>query len=74
VFYWLLKFVFLGPLLKMVFRPRVEGAENVPEDGSTTWSSAERNSRIGWVTFGRSARTCFQPVIIECAARSGVRP
>jgi 1-acyl-sn-glycerol-3-phosphate acyltransferase len=31
--YWLLKYVILGPLLKLVFRPQVEGRENVPDDG-----------------------------------------
>jgi 1-acyl-sn-glycerol-3-phosphate acyltransferase len=33
VFYWLLKYVVLGPLLKMVFRPHVQGRSNVPESG-----------------------------------------
>jgi 1-acyl-sn-glycerol-3-phosphate acyltransferase len=31
--YWLLKYVILGPLLKLVFRPDVEGRENVPDSG-----------------------------------------
>jgi 1-acyl-sn-glycerol-3-phosphate acyltransferase len=30
--YWLAKFVFLGPLLRMLWRPSVQGAENVPSD------------------------------------------
>jgi 1-acyl-sn-glycerol-3-phosphate acyltransferase len=33
VFYWLLKYVVLGPLLKLVFRPQVRGLENVPGSG-----------------------------------------
>jgi 1-acyl-sn-glycerol-3-phosphate acyltransferase len=33
VFYYLLKYVLLGPLLRLVFRPRIEGLENVPESG-----------------------------------------
>jgi 1-acyl-sn-glycerol-3-phosphate acyltransferase len=33
VFYLLLKHVLLGPLLKLLFRPRVEGIEHVPEEG-----------------------------------------
>ncbi len=33
MFYWLLKFVLLGPLLRLVFRPRAEGLENVPDEG-----------------------------------------
>jgi 1-acyl-sn-glycerol-3-phosphate acyltransferase len=30
--YWLAKFVFLGPLLRMLWRPWVQGAENIPSD------------------------------------------
>jgi 1-acyl-sn-glycerol-3-phosphate acyltransferase len=33
VFYWLLKLVLLGPVLKLVFRPKVEGLEYVPRSG-----------------------------------------
>lgn len=33
MFYHLLKYVLLGPLLKVVFRPRIEGLEHVPESG-----------------------------------------
>jgi 1-acyl-sn-glycerol-3-phosphate acyltransferase len=33
VFYWLLKYVLLGPLLKALFRPIVDGRENVPATG-----------------------------------------
>jgi 1-acyl-sn-glycerol-3-phosphate acyltransferase len=33
VFYYLLKYVILGPLLRMVFRPRIEGLEHVPSSG-----------------------------------------
>ncbi|PZS20669.1 MAG: 1-acyl-sn-glycerol-3-phosphate acyltransferase [Pseudonocardiales bacterium] len=32
MFYWLAKFVFLGPLLRGVWRPWAEGAENIPDD------------------------------------------
>jgi 1-acyl-sn-glycerol-3-phosphate acyltransferase len=31
--YWLLKYVLLGPWLRMIFRPLVEGRENVPDEG-----------------------------------------
>ena len=31
--YWLTKFVLLGPLLRLLWRPRVEGMEHVPEHG-----------------------------------------
>ncbi|MEU6368879.1 lysophospholipid acyltransferase family protein [Streptomyces sp. NPDC046931] len=33
MFYYLLKYVILGPLLRLVFRPRIEGLEHVPADG-----------------------------------------
>ena len=33
MFYWLLKYVILGPVLKLLFRPRVRGLENVPKAG-----------------------------------------
>ena len=39
MFYWLLKWVFIGPLLKLVFRPRTEGAENVPAEGAAILAS-----------------------------------
>jgi 1-acyl-sn-glycerol-3-phosphate acyltransferase len=34
VFYRVLKYVILGPLLRLLFRPRIEGMENVPETGA----------------------------------------
>jgi 1-acyl-sn-glycerol-3-phosphate acyltransferase len=34
LFYYLLKYVLLGPLLRLVFRPRIEGLEHVPETGA----------------------------------------
>lgn len=39
MFYWLLKWVLLGPLLKGIFRPTVEGAQNVPERGPVILAS-----------------------------------
>jgi 1-acyl-sn-glycerol-3-phosphate acyltransferase len=39
VFYWFLKWVAIGPLLRMIFRPVVEGAENVPEEGPAILAS-----------------------------------
>lgn len=31
--YWILKHLIVGPLVKLIFRPWVEGAENIPADG-----------------------------------------
>jgi 1-acyl-sn-glycerol-3-phosphate acyltransferase len=39
VFYWLLKWVLLGPLLKLIFRPWAEGTENIPEEGGAILAS-----------------------------------
>jgi 1-acyl-sn-glycerol-3-phosphate acyltransferase len=39
VFYWLLKWVLVGPLLRLVFRPRIEGVENVPDEGPAILAS-----------------------------------
>jgi len=33
VFYWLLKYVLLGPPLRLIFRPEVRGLDNVPSSG-----------------------------------------
>ncbi|MDN3259250.1 lysophospholipid acyltransferase family protein [Streptomyces sp. CSDS2] len=33
MFYYVLKYVLLGPLLRLVFRPRIEGLERVPASG-----------------------------------------
>ena len=37
--YWTLKVVVLGPLLRLLFRPWVEGASNIPEDGAAIFAS-----------------------------------
>ncbi len=39
MFYWFLKWIALGPLLRVVFRPRVSGAENVPDEGPAILAS-----------------------------------
>jgi 1-acyl-sn-glycerol-3-phosphate acyltransferase len=39
LFYWVLKTVVLGPILKLLFRPWVEGEENIPEDGPVIFAS-----------------------------------
>jgi 1-acyl-sn-glycerol-3-phosphate acyltransferase len=39
VFYWMLKRIVLGPILRLLFRPWVEGLENVPKDGAAIFAS-----------------------------------
>jgi 1-acyl-sn-glycerol-3-phosphate acyltransferase len=39
LFYWFLKWIAIGPLLRLVFRPQVEGAENVPTEGPAILAS-----------------------------------
>jgi 1-acyl-sn-glycerol-3-phosphate acyltransferase len=39
LFYWFLKKVVLGPILKAVFRPWVKGLEHVPEQGGAIFAS-----------------------------------
>ncbi|WP_283138807.1 lysophospholipid acyltransferase family protein [Rhizohabitans arisaemae] len=31
--YWLLKYVFIGPVARLVFRPKAEGLHHIPEEG-----------------------------------------
>ncbi|MFD0786675.1 lysophospholipid acyltransferase family protein [Micromonospora azadirachtae] len=39
MFYWLMKYVLLGPLLRVVFRPQVEGLHHVPDTGPVILAS-----------------------------------
>jgi 1-acyl-sn-glycerol-3-phosphate acyltransferase len=39
LFYWMLKWVLLGPVLKLVFRPQTEGVEHVPVTGAAILAS-----------------------------------
>jgi len=37
--YWLMKFVFIGPILRLIWRPWTEGSENIPSDGAAILAS-----------------------------------
>jgi 1-acyl-sn-glycerol-3-phosphate acyltransferase len=39
MFYWFLKHIAIGPILKAVFRPWVEGMDNIPEEGGAILAS-----------------------------------
>jgi 1-acyl-sn-glycerol-3-phosphate acyltransferase len=43
VFYWVLKHIVLGPIIRLLWRPWAEGLENVPDDGPVILS-ANHNS------------------------------
>ncbi|MFD6860178.1 lysophospholipid acyltransferase family protein [Rhodococcus sp. NPDC060090] len=42
MWYWLVKYVLLGPLLALMGRPKLEGGENVPAGGSAILASNHR--------------------------------
>ena len=37
--YWVLKYIVIGPWLRVLFRPWIEGGENIPETGSVIMAS-----------------------------------
>ncbi|WP_068165128.1 lysophospholipid acyltransferase family protein [Rhodococcus phenolicus] len=39
MWYWLFKYVLLGPLLSLMGRPKIEGGENIPSDGAAILAS-----------------------------------
>ena len=39
MWYWLFKYIFMGPLLTLLGRPKVEGLEYVPDDGAVILAS-----------------------------------
>ncbi len=39
MFYWFLKWIAVGPFLRIIFRPVVEGAEHVPDEGPAILAS-----------------------------------
>lgn len=39
MFYWFLKFIALGPALRLIFRPRSSGVEHVPDEGPALLAS-----------------------------------
>jgi 1-acyl-sn-glycerol-3-phosphate acyltransferase len=48
LFYWFLKFVAVGPVAKLVFRPQPEGTENVPAEGAAILAS-NHLSAADWI-------------------------
>jgi 1-acyl-sn-glycerol-3-phosphate acyltransferase len=55
LFYWFLKYVAIGPVAKLVFRPRAQGTENVPRTGAAILAS-NHLSAADWVFMPLSLR------------------
>ncbi len=55
LFYWFLKFVAIGPVVKLVFRPQVEGVDGVPRSGAAILAS-NHLSAADWVFMPLSVR------------------
>jgi 1-acyl-sn-glycerol-3-phosphate acyltransferase len=73
VFYWFLKTVVLGPILKMLFRPWVEGADNVPESGAAILASNHLSfSDSIFLPLALSRRITF-PAKMEYFTGSGIK-
>jgi 1-acyl-sn-glycerol-3-phosphate acyltransferase len=48
LFYWFLKFVAIGPVVHLVYRPKADGAENVPRTGCAILAS-NHLSAADWI-------------------------
>ena len=73
MFYWFLKTVVLGPILKMLFRPVVEGADNVPESGAAILASNHLSfSDSIFLPLALSRRITF-PAKMEYFTGSGIK-
>ena len=55
MFYWFLKFVAIGPVVRLVFRPEVHGVENVPRTGGAILAS-NHLSAADWI---------FMPLVVR---------
>ena len=55
LFYWFLRFVAIGPIVRLVFRPRVEGVHHVPRSGAAILAS-NHLSASDWIFMPLSLR------------------
>ena len=39
MWYWLFKYIFMGPLLSLIGRPKAEGLEHIPDSGAAILAS-----------------------------------
>ena len=55
LFYWFLKYIAIGPVVSLVFRPRAEGTEHVPSTGAAILAS-NHLSASDWIFMPMSVR------------------
>ena len=55
LFYWFLRFVAIGPIVRLVFRPRAEGVHHVPRSGAAILAS-NHLSASDWIFMPLSLR------------------
>lgn len=55
LFYWFLKFVAIGPVVRLVYRPRAEGTEHLPATGAAILAS-NHLSAADWIFMPMSVR------------------
>ncbi|HOF63245.1 MAG TPA: lysophospholipid acyltransferase family protein [Dermatophilaceae bacterium] len=73
MFYWFLKTVVLGPILKLLFRPWVEGGEHVPDKGAAILASNHLSfSDSIFLPLALSRRITF-PAKMEYFTGSGIK-
>ena len=46
MFYWLMKYVVIGPIVKAIFRPWIVGRRNIPKTGAAILASNHLSSPI----------------------------
>ena len=61
--YWVMKYVLLGPILRLFFRPKIEGLENVPAEGGALSARADMLLPLGFKVDRMTASEAGMPDI-----------
>ncbi len=64
MWYWLFKYIFMGPLLTLLGRPKVEGLEYVPDSGAVILASNHL----------AVADSFYLPLVVGAGSRSWPNP